>query len=402
MIRREIYLNQIIPFINSEDIKVITGIRRCGKSMILLQIIEELKKKNISDEQIIFINFESLKYADLLNSLSLYNYLKNKIVNKKMYFLFDEIQEVNEWEKVINSLKVDYDCDIYLTGSNSRLLSSELATYIAGRYVSFTIYPLSYKEVIDFVNKNKINIKKENLLEYFMKYGGFPILYTDNLATSEVTVRLTDIFSSIVLNDIVKRKDIRNKELLNRVIKFVFENIGNTFSANSINKFFKSQNRSIDNETVYNYLEYLEESFIVKKVSRYDLKGKEVLKTQEKFYVMDLGIRNINVHFKDEDIPGILENIVYLELLRRNYTVYVGKLKDQEVDFVCEKDSLKIYIQVTYRLNSDETIKREVAPLLDIKDNYKKYIITLDKVWNSDYEGITKLSLEDFLISNEI
>ena len=292
MIKRNIYLNKIIPFIDSEDIKVITGIRRSGKSIILTQIMAELIKKGINSTQIMYFNFESLKYADLLEYKSLYKYIEANISNCKTYFFFDEIQDVNGWEKVVNSLRVDYDCDIYLTGSNSRLLSSELSTYIAGRYVSFTIYPLSYQEVLQFIKTNKLNIK--NPLNYYLQFGGFPIIYNDLLEDTEINTRLKDIYSSIVLNDIVLRKQIRNKELLNRLIMFIFDNIGNTFSGSTISKYFKSQNRNVDLETIYNYLNYLEESFIIKKVSRYDIKGKEVLETNEKYYVMDLGIRNIN------------------------------------------------------------------------------------------------------------
>jgi len=400
MIKRDLYLNKIKPFIGKEDIKVITGIRRCGKSIIMLQIIDELKSKKIKDENIIYINFESLKYADLLTSMSLYSYLQKRMRNDKMYLFFDEIQEVENWEKVINSLRVDYDCDIYITGSNSRLLSSELATYIAGRYVSFVIYPLSYKEILEFINKNNLNIK--NVLEHYMKYGGLPIIYNNNLNELELNARLSDVYSSIVFNDIVSRKKIRNPELLNRVIKFVFDNIGNIFSANSLSKYFKSQNRKADIETIYNYLTYLEESFIIQKVNRFDLKGKEILETNGKYYVMDIGLRNINVDLKDEDISGILENIVYLELLRRGYKVYVGKNNEKEVDFICQKKSQTIYIQVSYKLTDVLTIEREVKPLLNINDNYNKYIITLDNIWNNNYKGIIKLTLEQFLLNDNI
>lgn len=402
MIRRENYINKISKFIDSEQIKIITGIRRSGKSFILKLLIDELKNRNISEEQIIYINFESLEFMDLLSYEKLYKYIKEKQIKKKMYLFFDEIQEVQGWERAINSMRVDFNCDIYITGSNSKLLSGELATYIAGRYVQFEILPLSYKEYLEFIEKNNIKINKNKLFERYMINGGFPTIYTTTNPEENINTIIKDIYTSIILKDIVTRNKIRNIALLEKILKFIFENIGNTFSAKKVSDYLKSQNRKIDIETIYNYIKYLEEAYIIYRVPRYDLKGKEVLQTNEKFYASDIGLKTQVFGFKDEDIPEILENIVFLELLRRNYKVYVGKKDNLEIDFVCEKSGKKIYIQVCYRIDLETTLEREIKPLLDIKDNYPKYIVTADKVINSDYEGIQKINIEEFLLNENL
>ena len=402
MILRTIYIEQVVGFINKPQIKILTGIRRSGKSTVLRLLEKELLQRGVSKQQIIHINFESFVYADILKARELYGYIKTQIKGSlKHYLLLDEIQEVEQWEKVVNSFLVDFDVDIYLTGSNSHLLSSELATYLAGRYVEIPIYTLSYKEFLDF--RTYYFSKEQNTINLFLQYlrkGGFPVIHTSDYTEESAYKVVYDIYSSVILRDTVQRYKIRDIELLERVIKYAFDNIGNTFSGKNVADYFKSQQRKIDINTVYNYLYALEGAFILYRVPRFDIKGKEILKTQEKFYVSDISIIYATMGNRDRMIGGILENIVFLELKRREYNVYIGKLDNTEIDFVAEKQGKKIYIQVAYKLENEQTIEGEFNNLLAIEDQYPKYVVTMDEFWRDTIEGVKHLYITDFLLSD--
>ena len=404
MILRPGYLEEIKPFINKPQIKIITGIRRSGKSTVLRLLKEELFAKGIKQEQIIAINFESFTYSELLEAPKLYQFIKAEIKTKqKYYLLLDEIQEVKEWEKAVNSFLVDFDVDIYLTGSNSHLLSSELATYLAGRYVEIPVYTLSYKEFLDFrehyFSKEE---NSENLFLLYLRKGGFPVIHTANYPEDSAYKVVYDIYSSVILRDTVQRYKIRDVELLERVIKYAFDNIGNTFSGKNVADYFKSQQRKVDVNTVYNYLNALEGAFILYRVPRYDIKGKEILKTQEKFYVSDISLIYATMGNRDRMIAGILENMVFLELKRRGYKVYIGKLDSNEIDFVAEKKGNKVYIQVAYKLENEQTVDREFGNLLAVDDQYPKYVVTMDEFWKDSIEGIKHLYISDFLLTENL
>ena len=402
MIKRNLYLEEIKKYINKPIIKVITGMRRSGKSMILKLIKEELQNIGIVKENIIYINFESLIFMDIKDFEALYKHIIEKTSDKKgkIYILLDEIQEVKGWEKAINSFLVDLDVDIYITGSNANLLSSELATYIAGRYVEIKIYPLSFQEYIDFVSENN----KENPLsldEYFTQYlnfGGLPGIHIFNYNKEEIYQYLVDVYNSILLRDVIARNNIRDIELLERVVLYIMDNIGNIFSAKSISDFLKNQGRKLSVETIYNYLKALENAFIISKVQRYDIKGKNILETQEKYYLSDLGFRHAKLGYQSNDISGYLENIVFLELLRRKYKVNIGKQNNKEIDFVANLRGENLYLQVTYLLASEETIEREFSPLKSIKDNYSKLVLSMDNLPESNVEGIKRKKIIDFLL----
>lgn len=399
MIERNTYIQQIVPFIDKPQVKIITGIRRSGKSFVLRLLLEELTNKGIKPKQVISVNFESFEYADLLNAKELYNYLKQQIKNKQRYYiLLDEIQEVHEWEKVINSLLVDFNVDIYITGSNSHLLSSELATYLAGRYVEIPIYTLSYREFLDFRKSYFSQEQQHNTFEYYLRMGGFPVIHTTQYAEETAYKVVYDIYSSVILRDTVQRYKIRDVDLLERVIKYAFDNIGNTFSGKNVADYFKSQQRRIDINTVYNYLNALEGAFILYRVPRYDIKGKEILKTQEKYYVSDISIIYATMGQRDRLISGILENIVFLELKRRGFKVYVGKLDSSEIDFVAQQRAKKIYIQVAYKLENEQVVKREFGNLLNINDQYPKYVVTMDEFWKDSIKGVEHMYITDFLM----
>jgi predicted AAA+ superfamily ATPase len=404
MIERNLYIEQIEKYSDSNLIKIITGIRRCGKSTILLLLRERFIAKGILTEQIIYINFESFKYAELKTAQNLYKYISEQIKsNQRYYILLDEIQEVVDWEKCINSLSVDYNADIYLTGSNSHLLSSELATFIAGRFVEIPIYTLSFNEFLDFKSLEQ-NVPEDTKVSYFNQYlrqGGFPIIHTNDFSEDSIYKIVYDIYSSIILRDTIQRYKIRDIELLERVIKYALDNIGNTFSGKNIADYFKSQQRKIDINTIYNYMYALEGAFIFYRVPRYDIKGKEILKTQEKFYLSDISLLFAATGYKDRLISGILENIVFIELKRRGYRVYIGKFDNNEVDFIAEKLNHRIYIQVAYKLESPKTVEREFTVLMNIKDNYPKYVVTMDEFWREHIEGIKHFYISNFLLSNE-
>lgn len=399
MILRTTYLEEIKPFIDKPQIKILTGIRRSGKSTVLGLLREELLANGVHEDQIVFINFESFAYADLLSAKALYRNIKEQIKeSQKYYLLLDEIQEVEGWEKAVNSFIVDFDVDVYLTGSNSHLLSSELATYLAGRYVEFPVYTLSYKEFLEFRKAYFDEIwDEERLFELYLRKGGFPVIHTADYADESAYKVVYDIYSSVILRDTVQRYKIRDVELLERVVKYAFDNIGNTFSGKNVADYFKSQQRKVDVNTVYNYMNALEGAFILYRVPRYDIKGKEILKTQEKFYVSDISIIYATMGYRDRMIGGVLENIVFLELIRRGYKVYVGKLDNIEIDFVAERKGQKVYVQVAYKLENEQTIKREFGNLLAIEDQYPKYVVTMDDFWKDEIEGIEHVFISEFL-----
>lgn len=406
MIKRELYLKQIRNFIDKPIIKVITGMRRSGKSMILKLISEELLEKGVSPQNIIYINFESLMFDDLTEFKALYRYIieKSQNLKGKIYILLDEIQEVQHWEKAINSFMVDLDCDIYITGSNANLLSSELATYIAGRYIEIKIYPLSFAEYIDFAKKQNPQkiLTKEEYFEEYLQFGGLPGIHNFNYDKNNIYQYLADIYNSILLKDVIAKNNIRDVDLLERIVLYAFDNVGNTFSAKNVSDFLKSQGRKLSRETVYNYLKALESAYILSRVQRYDIKGKSILETMEKFYLMDLGFRHTKLGYRSNDIAGYLENIIYLELLRRKYTVNIGKLQTKEIDFIGSFQEKKLYVQVTYLLSSPETIEREFSPLKNIEDNYPKYVLSMDNLKEDNIEGIIRKKIIDFLLEENL
>ncbi|MHB9339357.1 ATP-binding protein [Fusobacterium pseudoperiodonticum] len=402
MTKRELYIEKIKPFINKDIIKVITGIRRSGKSVMLKLIMEELKQNKIDEKQFININFENLINIELTTADKLHEYILKKAseIKKKCYIFLDEIQEVKDWEKCINSLRVneEYDFDIYITGSNAKLLSGELSTYLAGRYVEFVIYPFSFKEFLETLKSIQQDVSTREAFQKYVKFGGMPFLY--NLAFEEEASLqyLKDIYSSIILKDITQRNKIRDTDLLERVISYLIMNVGNNFSATSISKFFKSENRKVSVETILNYIKAAEESFLIYRVSRDDLIGKKVLNVNEKYYIADHGMREAILGSNQRDINQIFENIIYLELLRKGYNVRVGKVDNLEVDFVCTKGNEKIYVQVAYLLASSETIEREFTSLEKIDDNYPKYVISMDE-FDMSRNGIKHINIIDFLMN---
>ncbi|PIM79434.1 ATP-binding protein [Fusobacterium pseudoperiodonticum] len=402
MTKRELYIEKIKPFINKDIIKVLTGIRRSGKSVMLKLIMEELKQNKIDEKQFININFENLINRELTTADKLHEYILKKAseIKKKCYIFLDEIQEVKDWEKCINSLRVNdgYDFDIYITGSNAKLLSGELSTYLAGRYVEFVIYPFSFKEFLETLKSIQQDVSTREAFQKYVKFGGMPFLY--NLAFEEEASLqyLKDIYSSIILKDITQRNKIRDTDLLERVISYLIMNVGNNFSATSISKFFKSENRKVSVETILNYIKAAEESFLIYRVSRDDLIGKKVLNVNEKYYIADHGMREAILGSNQRDINQIFENIIYLELLRKGYNVRVGKIDNLEVDFVCTKGNEKIYVQVAYLLASSETIEREFTSLEKIDDNYPKYVISMDE-FDMSRNGIIHINIIDFLMN---
>lgn len=402
MIDRPLYLDKIMPFVDTPFVKILTGVRRCGKSTILKMIIKKLREeKHVDDEQILSYRFDSMEYEDMTTK-ELYLELKSKIIqSKKTYLFLDEIQEIEGWEKVVNTLASDFDVDIYITGSNSRMMSSEISTYLTGRYITFHIYTLSFEECLMF-KKSYTTLKdlKQEFSQY-VRLGGFPATHLQDYSQDEVYTIVKDIYNSTIFSDIVRRNQVKKIDQLERVVKYTFNNIGNTFSAKSISNYFKSEQRKIDNETVYSYLEKLQKAYILHKCSRYDLQGKDILKTQEKFYLADVSLRYSVLGYTVDSIAASLENIVYLELKRRGYDVYIGKIKDKEIDFVATKQNEKIYVQVTQEIKSEKTQKREYEQLLEIRDNYPKYVVMADNFAGGNYEGIKTMNIVDFLLSKE-
>ena len=401
MLKRDEYIKKIVPFIDKDVIKVLTGIRRSGKSVMLKLLMEELKNRGINENQFIYINFENLKYRKLKNYERLYDFILNKVDDKyKSYYIFlDEIQEVEEWERCVNSLRVDEDFnfDIYITGSNAKLLSGALSTYLAGRYIEFVVYPFSFKEFFEIIQEKNQEIKVKEVFQKYVKFGGMPFLYNLDYNFEASMQYLQDLYASIILKDITQRNNIRDTDLLERIINYVVMNIGNTFSATSISKFFKSENRKVATETILNYIKACEEAFLVYRVARNDLLGKKILNVNEKYYIADHGIREAIMENNQKNINQVLENIVYFEMLRRGYNVKIGKVDNLEVDFVCKKNDETIYIQVSYLLASEDTKEREFSVLENIKDNYPKYVLSMDE-FDMSRNGIKHVNLIEFLI----
>ena len=401
MLKRDEYIKQIVPFIDKDVIKVLTGIRRSGKSVMLKLLMEELKNRGINENQFIYINFENLKYRNLKNYERLYDFILNKVDDKyKSYYIFlDEIQEVEEWERCVNSLRVDEELrfDIYITGSNAKLLSGELSTYLAGRYIEFIVYPFSFKEFFEIIQEKNQEIKVKEAFQKYVKFGGMPFLHNLDYNYEASMQYLQDLHASIILKDITQRNNIRDTDLLERIINYVIMNIGNTFSATSISKFFKSENRKVAIETILNYIKACEEAFLVYRVARNDLLGKKILNVNEKYYIADHGIREAIMENNQKNINQVLENIVYFEMLRRGYNVKIGKVDNLEVDFVCKKNDETIYIQVSYLLASEDTKEREFSVLENIKDNYPKYVLSMDE-FDMSRNGIKHVNLIEFLV----
>ena len=392
MVKRELYIDKIRPLIDKDIIKVITGIRRCGKSYFLNLIVEELKNNGIKDENIILINLESMKYNSLKTKEELDDVVLNltKNISGRFYLLFDEIQNIERWEKAITGYKVDFNCDIYITGSNSKLLSGELATFLAGRYMEIKMYPFSFNEFLSYKGDNN---EMELFQEYF-KYGGMP--FTLELNSQQKIDYLNDIYNSIVLKDIVEKYKLRDVNLLNRLILYILDNIGNPFSVTGISKYLKHFNIGFSNNTLYNYLQYLENALIISKLPREDIQGKKLFKLSEKYYVTDQGFAAALLGERQQNIGGILENIVYIEFLRHGYDVSVGRIKNYEIDFICRKNKRKVYVQVCFQLNSPETQEREFRPLKLIDDNFEKIVISMDD-FDFSCDGIKHLNMIKFL-----
>lgn len=395
MINRELYINKLLKYKDTEFIKVITGIRRCGKSTVLKIFMEKLENEN-KDNTIIYMNFESFEFENITDYKKMYNKIKEKIKGRS-YILLDEVQNVPEWEKCVRALLVDFDCDIYITGSNAYLLSSELSTYLAGRYVEIKMLPLSFKEFLDFYEfKNEIT--NDEKFARYMRYGGMPgvIKIEDEKDIFEDGIK--GIYDSVFMKDIIQRNKILDANLLERVLKFIMKEVGNPISSKKITNFFISQGIKVSGNTILNYLEYLKNAYIIYKAPRYDIKGKTLLKTLEKYYIVDTGIRNVIVGHRDYDSGHSIENVIYFELLRRGYDVAVGKIDNLEVDFVATTPNDKKYIQVTTSLLDENVRKREINSLMSIKDHYEKIILTLDKFSDYSYEGIKCINLIDFLL----
>ena len=402
MIDRPLYMDKIMAYTDTPFVKILTGVRRCGKSTILKMIMERLKtERHIPDERIISCRYDSMEYVDL-TAKDMYDQLKSRLSTEgKTYLFLDEVQEIEGWERVVNSLASDFDVDLYVTGSNSRMMSSEIATYLTGRYMSFRIFTLSFGEYLMFKRQYAPVSDAKTELANYVRLGGFPATHLQAYSQEEVYTIVRDIYNSTIFSDIVRRSQIRKIDQLERIVKYTFNNVGNTFSAKSIADYLKSEHRSLDNETVYNYLEKLEKAYLLHRCIRYDLQGRELLKTQEKFYLADVALRYSVLGYDADSVAASLENIVYLELCRRGYTVNVGKTDGGEIDFVAERQNERLYVQVTQEIRSEKTAKREYERLLEIRDNYPKYVLTTDAFAGGNYQGIRTMHIADFLLSTE-
>lgn len=402
MIKRETYMKQIRPFIGGDLIKVLTGLRRSGKSVMLELIQDELIASGVSRNQFITLNFEKMENVRLCTAEALHREILERAseITGKVYLFFDEIQEVSDWEKCINSLRVTMDCDIYLTGSNAKLLSGELATYLGGRYVEFVIYPFSFSEFSELYAEVFPDVPPDKCFRAYLTAGGMPYLANLRYEQEPSQRYLEDLYNSVVLKDIVKRNSVRDVELLERIIAYVMANAGTVFSASSVTKFLKNERRSISTDTVLNYIKYCKDAYLIYQASREDLQGKQILSTNEKYYIADHGLREAVFGDNMRDINLVLENIVYMELLRRGYKVTVGRLGEREIDFVCEKRREKLYVQVAYLLASDETVRREFGAYVGIPDNFPKYVISMDE-FDFSRNGIKHMNIRDFLTAKE-
>ena len=402
MIKRERYIQRIRPFIDKDVVKVLTGIRRSGKSVMLELIKDELGKNGVREEQFISLNFESLANAKFCTAEVLYEELGKRIdkIKDKAYIFLDEIQEVADWEKCINSMRVDYNCDIYITGSNAKLLSGELATYLGGRYVEFVIYPFSFGEYLESRKQSEDNISISEEFKAYIDFGGMPFLINLNEDREASMQYLRDVYNSVILKDVVKRNNIRDVELLERIITFVMANVGHTFSARSVSNYLKSENRKVAAETVLNYIKACQDAYLFYRFNREDLAGKKILTINEKYYIADHGLREAVYGSNTRDMDQLLENIVCMELLCRGCNVTIGKAGEKEIDFIAEKEGDKLYIQVAYLLPTEDTIKREFGVYESIKDNYPKYVLSMDE-FDMSRNGIKHFNVRDFLLMEE-
>ena len=396
MIKREMYLNKIRDSYDSELIKIIVGVRRSGKSVLMMQIIEELKEKGIKEDHIIYINFEDYDYTDYTNPKEFNKYVKEQIKDKKKYYLFfDEIQNVQDFEKVINSFRATMNVSIFITGSNSKVLSGDLSTHLAGRYISIKMMPFTFSEYLELQKSQGISKGKDEAFSEYIEWGGMPQIY-NSTSIQERKMYLRDLYNTVILKDIVERNTIKDVNLLNRVIQFMMENVGGVISANSITKFLKSDNVTTSVDTVLNYIDYINNSMIVSKASRYNIRGKSVMTLLEKYYLVDLGLLQLKSSPIEKKVGGRLENIVYNELLARGYDVYIGKTDNGEIDFVVDNFGDRFYIQVADYLSSDEVIEREFGAYKNVTDNFPKYVITMDKM-NYSRDGIIHKNIIDWL-----
>ena len=398
MVIRKQYLNRLIEAKDTEFIKVITGVRRSGKSTLLLMFKDHLLNNNVKEENIIHINFESARYDEIKNYKDLYNYVKSKLSKGKNYILLDEVQNIDSWEKAVNSINVDFNVDIYITGSNAYLLSSELATLLSGRCIEIKMYPLSFKEFLEFNNYDMTKI--EDKFNEYLKYGGLPAITHIKDKPDLIMTYLNDIYNTIVKKDVLERNKINDIALLENIIRYISSNIGSQISANKISDYLNSNKivEKSNHQTVDNYLKMLENAFIVYKAERSDIKSKNILKTLGKYYIADTGLRNIILGFRNIDEGHLLQNVIYLELLRRGYKVSIGKTLDYEVDFVAENVNEKKYYQVSQSIKDEKVKMRELRSLKSISDNYEKTILTMDKTINNDYNGIKVVNIIDFLL----
>lgn len=400
MIERQEYMDKIYPFIDQDIIKVFIGVRRSGKSVLLELLERDLLMRGVSADRILKYNFESYKTMKIRDDISLYEDIGDKIGESglKHYVFLDEIQEVLNWEKLINAIRVDFNVDIYVTGSNARLLSGELATYLSGRYVEIDVYPFSFKEFIDNVKALGLDWDERTSFNRYVHLGGMPFLGNLKMEENSSVQYLEDIYRSVLLKDVIERNKIRDVELLERIILYLVSNIGRTFSAKSVSDYLKSGNRKVSPETVYNYIKACEDACLLKRIVRHDLVGKRILKIQEKVFIVDHGIRQAIYGRNQEDIEQVLENIVLMELVRRGYRVTVGKYKDREVDFVAEKNKDRVYVQVSYLLATDKVVEREFSVLEKIGDNYPKYVLSMDD-FDFSRNGIIHINIREFLLS---
>lgn len=399
MYDRQKYIDSIIPFIDKPVIKVISGMRRSGKSTILQQLVNYLIGSGVKKDTVLYINMELLENSGLADFSKIYKYVQEykKKAGQKIYLFIDEVQEIDSWEKAVNSFYANNDADIFITGSNSKLLSGELATLLAGRYVEFNIYPFVFSE---FCGARKEVKEPQLLFGNFLKYGGMPAVAYLEPNEQAIYQYLSAIMDSVVLKDVIKRNNIRDISLLEKIILFIFDNIGNTFSARSIADYFKKERRALGQETVYNYLKYLESAFIINKVPRFDLKGKKLLETYEKYYVADIGLRNAVFGYNENNINAYLENIVFIELLHRGYDVKIGKYEDYEIDFIAQKTNERLYFQVCYILSDKHVWERETRPFFKISDNYPKYLLSMDTTPQGNTEGILRKYIPEWLMEN--
>lgn len=398
MIVRPQYLKVLRTYRDVPLMKILSGIRRCGKSTILEMLRADLLEDGVREDHIIFMRYTSEALDEAMTARAMYQGIKSRMADGgRYYLLLDEVQEVEDWEKAVNSLLEDADTDIYVTGSNSRLMSGEISTYLSGRYVSIPAYTLSFAEYLDFKKNSSLSVRQ--LLNEYLRYGGFPIIALGNFDERSSYQIAEGIYSSVITNDITRRHSIMNYDLFNRVVKFIIENVGKTFSANAIVKFLKSEGRSLSVEAVYNYLEWLEKAFVIYRCQRYDMQGKSVLKTQEKFYLADACLKYCMMGFNPESVAARLENVMYFELKRRGYEVYIGKNETKEIDFVGVRRDERIYIQVCR--NMPQESDREIANLLEIRDHYPKYVVTLDELASGNINGVKIVHMADFLLSSD-